>query len=170
MSLRTAGRRLFRSIIGETFASSPNTKTTRPTRQVFELQPLERRLFLTAYPSISPDSANSSSVVWHDSSYVLDLNPNTDDDPSQGHWQIDFGDGNVDNWVSGNSPTDSHTYGAGPNGASIDYSITAAYVDGGNNSYPSNSQNVHVIGATPSPLNVAPHIVADPTATEWNRQ
>ncbi|HEX4796015.1 MAG TPA: hypothetical protein VH370_19665 [Humisphaera sp.] len=57
---------------------------------------MEQRLFLSAYPHIAPDGSNSDSTVHHGSSYYLDLQPNTDDNPGDGQWFLNWGDGSSD--------------------------------------------------------------------------
>ena len=72
---------------------------------IFELQPLEKRLFLTASPTISVTTSNPLEGQQVD----VALASNDNDDEGIDHWAIDWGDGNTDT-ISGDPSSAGHTY------------------------------------------------------------
>ncbi|HEX4792231.1 MAG TPA: fibronectin type III domain-containing protein, partial [Humisphaera sp.] len=148
---------ILRSIVNQIVGLHRTWRGISARPPLFDLQPLEQRVFLSAYPHIAPDSSNSDSTVHHGNAFVVDLNANTDDYPGWGQWSINWGDGNSDS-PNGWTSAISHTYDTGPN----DYTITASYTDGSQNYYGADANvNVHVFGDPPSPITASPNISSD---------
>src|SRR5438045_1793053 len=74
-------------------------KQSRHDRQppIFELQPLEKRLFLTASPTISVTTSNPLEGQQVD----VALASNDSDGEGIDHWAIDWGDGTSPDTVNG---------------------------------------------------------------------
>src|SRR5690348_4668460 len=97
MSLRAKSRRILASA-ARLVVNLPVEFRARRIAPVFEMQPLEKRLYFTANPTIAPDpsmTTNGDGSINEGAPYVIDLAANADASTTINQWIVRWGDGNT---------------------------------------------------------------------------
>ena len=103
MQLRAKSRRVLDSVI-ELVRLGRESRRRMSEIPIFELQPLERRLFLDATPHISGDS-----TVYEGTTYSLSMSAEDPNGEGIAFWTVNRGD-NTNDSPSGSASSDTHVY------------------------------------------------------------